>query len=150
MKPLPRFSKMTSTRFSTAVGRHKLRFPDERGVNFLCGFGAVRLGYPRRSHSCFFAAQASQHFVGACKVSGSVVERYAARLSPQAEVLTAPGPRLQRNPLYLGSDHPGVGGAGSHALGTLPILLVVYFAVFYSVVMRREAKALHCGPRRIF
>src|SRR4029077_12900223 len=117
MKPLPRFSKLTSTRFSTPFDG-RLWFADERGHQFLCALArAPRLSLSDRS-SCFFAAYTSHHFAWRpCGCPRSVVARVRRRLSSQAgsphrhRTL-----RLHTKPALPRQRHPGSWGRNCHAL----------------------------------
>jgi len=60
------------------------------------------------------------------------------------EVLTVSGPyAYTRNPLYLGSAILALGTGIATRSWISALILVVYFAVFYSIVMQREAKELN-------
>jgi hypothetical protein len=69
---------------------------------------------------------------------------FAAGYLHKQEILTVTGPyAYTRNPLYLGSAILALGtGIATHSWVSAAILFV-YFALFYSVVMRREEKELH-------
>jgi protein-S-isoprenylcysteine O-methyltransferase Ste14 len=76
-------------------------------------------------------------FVGLC------VRGYAAGYLNKQEVLTVTGPYGRtRNPLYLGSSILTVGAAVAMNSIWAAALLVVYFALVYSFVMRREEMEL--------
>jgi protein-S-isoprenylcysteine O-methyltransferase Ste14 len=105
----------------------------------------VRLGYPlavvvlalaRPSpHSILYGA-----FVG---VVGLLLRAHAAGYLHKQEVLTTTGPyAYTRNPLYFGSSILTVGVAIATWSWLSAILLCSYFAVFYSIVMRREEQEL--------
>jgi protein-S-isoprenylcysteine O-methyltransferase Ste14 len=74
---------------------------------------------------------------------GLGIRAYAAGHLHKQEVLTRTGPyAYTRNPLYLGSAILALGaGIATRSVWSCAILLV-YFAVFYSVVMRREESEL--------
>ncbi len=86
----------------------------------------VRLGYPLAVAVLYFSRPTPPSILlGALTgILGLGVRAYAAGYLYKQEVLTIAGPYAHtRNPLYLGSA-------------------IVYFAVFYSIVMQREAKEL--------
>jgi protein-S-isoprenylcysteine O-methyltransferase Ste14 len=105
----------------------------------------VRLGYPLAVAVLWFARPAPRSiligsFVG---VLGLIVRALAAGYLHKQEVLTTTGPyAYTRNPLYLGSAILTLGaGIAMWSLLSAPIL-ILYFAVFYYMVMRREEKEL--------
>jgi protein-S-isoprenylcysteine O-methyltransferase Ste14 len=106
----------------------------------------VRLGYPLAIAVLYFSRPTPRSILlGALTgVIGLCVRAYAAGYLHKQEVLTVTGPyAYTRNPLYLGSAILALGaGIAAHSwISTL--ILMVYFAVFYSMVMRREEKELH-------
>jgi len=78
--------------------------------------------------------------VGLC---GLWIRGYAAGYLHKQEVLTTAGPYAHtRNPLYFGSSILTVGAAiAMHSIWSAALLLV-YFALVYSFVMRREEMEL--------
>lgn len=74
---------------------------------------------------------------------GLAIRAYAAGFLHKQEVLTVSGPYAHtRNPLYFGSSILALGAAVAvHSLWA-GLLMVAYFAVVYSVVMRREETEL--------
>jgi protein-S-isoprenylcysteine O-methyltransferase Ste14 len=106
----------------------------------------VRLGYPLA-----IAVLAVSHptprsiLLGALTgVIGLWVRAYAAGYLHKQEVLTVTGPyAYTRNPLYLGSAILALGAGMATRSWISAFILIIYFAVFYSAVMRREAKELH-------
>jgi uncharacterized membrane protein len=59
-------------------------------------------------------------------------------------VLTVTGPyAYTRNPLYLGSAILALGAGIATRSWISALVIVVYFAVFYSIVMKREANELY-------
>ena len=70
---------------------------------------------------------------------GLFIRAYAAGFLHKQEVLTVTGPyAYTRNPLYFGSSVLALGAAlAIHSL-CAAVLLLVYFALVYTVVMRRE------------
>jgi steroid 5-alpha reductase family enzyme len=76
-------------------------------------------------------------------VAGLLVRAYAAGYLHKQEVLTVTGPyAYTRNPLYLGSAVLGLGAGIATRSWISAAILMVYFAVFYSIVMQREANEL--------
>jgi protein-S-isoprenylcysteine O-methyltransferase Ste14 len=70
---------------------------------------------------------------------GLWVRALAAGHLHKQEVLTVSGPYAHtRNPLYFGSAILTVGAAVAMNSWIAAVLLIAYFAVFYSVVMRKE------------
>jgi Phospholipid methyltransferase len=106
----------------------------------------VRLGYPLAIVVVYLSRPAPQSIlfgalVGVC---GLYLRAYAAGYLHKKEVLTVTGPyAYTRNPLYLGSALLvlGVGVATRSWISVL--LLIAYFALFYSIVMQREGNELH-------
>jgi protein-S-isoprenylcysteine O-methyltransferase Ste14 len=106
----------------------------------------VRLGYPLTILALLFARPiplsiSSGALIG---VIGLWLRAYAAGYLHKQEVLTVTGPyAFTRNPLYLGSAILTLGvGIAAHSWISASILCV-YFALVYSIVMRREEKELH-------
>ena len=105
----------------------------------------VRLGYPLAAAVLWFARPLPRSilfgaFVGAL---GLLIRAYAAGYLQKQEVLTVTGPyAYTRNPLYLGSAVLAIGAAIAMRSWTSASLLLLYFAIFYSMVMRREEKEL--------
>lgn len=101
----------------------------------------VRLGYPLAIAVLWFAhptpcSIAVGAFVGAL---GLGIRAYAAGYLHKQEVLTVTGPYARtRNPLYFGSAILALGVAIATRSWISALLLLGYFALFYSVVMRRE------------
>src|SRR5260221_6639462 len=111
----------------------------------------VRLGYPLAIAVLWFSQPTPGWILlGALiGIAGLLVRAYAAGYLHKQEVLTVTGPyAYTRNPLYLGSAVLAVGaGIATHSWISAAILLG-YFAVVYSVVMRREEGELlghHCA-----
>ena len=83
-------------------------------------------------------------FGAAVGIVGLAIRAYAAGYLRKQEVLTTSGPyACTRNPLYFGSSFLAVGAAvAMHSwLAAAPVLC--YFAVVYTIVMRREELELH-------
>jgi protein-S-isoprenylcysteine O-methyltransferase Ste14 len=101
----------------------------------------VRLGYILAVFVLAFARPLPKFVTigAAIGLAGLWLRAYAAGYLHKQEVLTVTGPYAHtRNPLYLGSAILALGaGVATHSWISAAILLV-YFAVVYSVVMRRE------------
>ena len=70
---------------------------------------------------------------------GLLIRAYAAGYLHKQEVLTVTGPyAYTRNPLYLGSSLLALGAGVATRSWISAALVLIYFAVFYSMVMRRE------------
>jgi protein-S-isoprenylcysteine O-methyltransferase Ste14 len=101
----------------------------------------VRLGYPLALLVLWVARPTPRGIaVGALVgIFGLALRAYAAGYLHKKEMLTITGPYAHtRNPLYLGSAILAAGvGIATHSWIAAAILLI-YFAVVYSIVMRRE------------
>jgi protein-S-isoprenylcysteine O-methyltransferase Ste14 len=88
--------------------------------------------------------------IGACVgFVGLVIRAYAAGYLHKQSVLTTTGPYAHtRNPLYFGSSILALGAAIAMSSWASAILLLAYFALVYTFVMRREELELrgHHGP----
>jgi protein-S-isoprenylcysteine O-methyltransferase Ste14 len=106
----------------------------------------VRLGYPLAIVVLYFSRPTPRSilFGTLAGVAGLWVRAYAAGYLHKQEVLTVTGPYAHtRNPLYLGSAILALGaGIATHSWFSA-LILIVYFAIFYSIVIRREANELH-------
>lgn len=105
----------------------------------------VRLGYPLAAAILWFAHSSPGSILLGAIVGGIglLIRAYAAGYLHKQEVLTITGPyAYTRNPLYLGSAVLAVGAAIATRSWVSAFILVVYFAIFYSMVMRREEKEL--------
>src|SRR5260370_11983025 len=106
----------------------------------------VRLGYPLAMAVLYFSRPAPRSillgaFVG---LIGLWLRAYAAGYLHKQEVLTVTGPyAYTRNPLYLGSAILALGAGIATRSWISGLIFIIYFAVFYSIVMRREANELH-------
>src|SRR6266566_91893 len=101
----------------------------------------VRLGYPLAIAVLLLARPTlSSILLGALVgLIGLGLRAYAASYLRKQEVLTVTGPyAYTRNPLYLGSAVLALGAGVATRSWISAGILVVYFAVVYSVVMRRE------------
>ena len=105
----------------------------------------VRLGYPLAIAVLGFSRPTPGSILWGA-LAGAVglsVRAYAAGYLHKQEVLTVTGPyAYTRNPLYLGSAILALGAGIATRSWISALILIVYFAVFYSVVMQREAKEL--------
>lgn len=101
----------------------------------------VRLSYPLAIVVLVLARPAPQSILigGLIGVVGLWVRALAAGHLHKQEMLTVSGPyAYTRNPLYFGSAILTVGAAVAMSSWIAAVLLCGYFALFYSVVMRRE------------
>src|SRR5712664_1272145 len=106
----------------------------------------VRVGYPLAIAVVYFSRPTPRSIlVGALVgVAGLCLRAYAAGYLHKKEVLSVTGPyAYTRNPLYLGSAILALGAGIATRSWISSSILIVYFAVFYSIVMRREAEELH-------
>lgn len=105
----------------------------------------VRLGYPLAIVVLWLARPTPRSVLPGALIGtiGLWLRAYAAGYLHKQEVLTVTGPyAYTRNPLYLGSAILALGtGVATHSWISL-LILCVYFALFYSIVMRREEKEL--------
>lgn len=105
----------------------------------------VRLGYPLAIAVLCFARPTIFSIVGGGAVGalGLWLRGYAAGYLHKKEILAVTGPyAYTRNPLYLGSAILTLGTAIATHSWLSATILFGYFAVFYSVVMRREENEL--------
>ncbi|MGA2418844.1 MAG: isoprenylcysteine carboxylmethyltransferase family protein [Candidatus Acidiferrum sp.] len=107
----------------------------------------VRLGYPL-AVAVLWLAKPTPESIASGAVLGALglgLRAYAAGYLHKQETLTITGPyAYTRNPLYFGSAILALGaGVATHSL-IAGALLIAYFAVFYSIVMKREEGEL-CG-----
>ncbi|HKV61792.1 MAG TPA: isoprenylcysteine carboxylmethyltransferase family protein [Candidatus Acidoferrum sp.] len=105
----------------------------------------VRLGYPLAVAVLYFSRPTPRSILlGALAgIIGLAVRAYAAGYLHKQEVLIVTGPyAYTRNPLYLGSAILALGAGVATNSWKSALVLIVYFAVFYSMVMRREANEL--------
>jgi len=106
----------------------------------------VRLGYPLAIAVLYFSHPTPHSILlGALAgVIGLLLRAYAAGYLHKQEILTVTGPyAFTRNPLYLGSAILALGAGIATRSGISALILILYFAVFYSIVMKREANELH-------
>jgi protein-S-isoprenylcysteine O-methyltransferase Ste14 len=105
----------------------------------------VRLGYPLAIAVLFFAHPQPRSILYGALVGlvGLALRAWAAGYLHKQQVLTVTGPyAYTRNPLYLGSAVLALGVAVATRSWISSLLLGVYFAVFYSIVMRKEENEL--------
>lgn len=101
----------------------------------------VRSGYFVAIAVLWFARPVPRSILygGLVGVIGLLVRAYAAGYLYKQEVLAVTGPyAYTRNPLYLGSSILALGAGIATRSWISALLLLIYFAVFYSMVMRRE------------
>lgn len=106
----------------------------------------VRLGYPLAIAVLWFSRPLPRSVIlgGLAGLVGLWLRAFAAGYLHKQEILTVTGPyAYTRNPLYLGSAILALGVGIATRSWISASLLVVYFVVFYSAVMRREEKELH-------
>ena len=106
----------------------------------------VRLGYPLAIAVLAFSRPTPRNILlGALVgVAGLCLRAYAAGYLHKQEVLTVTGPyAYTRNPLYLGSAILALAAGIATRSRISAFIIVFYFAVFYSAVMRSEAKELY-------
>ena len=105
----------------------------------------VRLGY-LLAVVVLFVARPTFHSIllgAAIGILGLIVRAYAAGYLHKQEVLTVTGPYARtRNPLYFGSSLLALGAAIAMHSWIAAALLLFYFALVYSFVMRREENEL--------
>src|SRR6202521_603275 len=104
-----------------------------------------RLGFPLAIAILYFSRPTPPSILlGALTaIIGLGVRAYAAGYLHKQEVLTIAGPyAYTRNPLYLGSAILALGAGIATRSSISALILIVFFAVFYYIVMQREAKEL--------
>ena len=105
----------------------------------------VRLGYPLAIVVLALARPTPQSVLAGALVGaiGLLVRALAAGYLRKQEMLTVTGPyAYTRNPLYLGSAILTLGAAIGTRSWISAAVLLVYFALFYSIVMQREEQEL--------
>lgn len=105
----------------------------------------VRLGYVLAVFVLWFAKPTphSIAFGALVGIAGLSIRACAAGYLHKQSVLTVTGPyAYTRNPLYLGSSVLALGAGIATRSWISAAILVVYFALVYSVVMRREENEL--------
>jgi protein-S-isoprenylcysteine O-methyltransferase Ste14 len=105
----------------------------------------VRLGYPLAIVVLGLARPTPRSILCGALVGavGLLLRAHAAGYLHKQEVLTTTGPyAYTRNPLYFGSSVLTLGVAIATCSGLSAIILCSYFALFYSIVMRKEEHEL--------
>jgi protein-S-isoprenylcysteine O-methyltransferase Ste14 len=105
----------------------------------------VRLGYLLAVAVLFFARPQPRSILYGAIVGlvGLAIRAWAAGYLHKQSVLTVTGPyAYTRNPLYLGSAILAIGAGIATRSWISAAILVVYFAVVYTVVMRKEEQEL--------
>jgi protein-S-isoprenylcysteine O-methyltransferase Ste14 len=105
----------------------------------------VRLGYLLAVFVISFARPTPKYVAigAAVGIIGLGLRAYAAGYLHKQQVLTISGPyAYTRNPLYLGSAVLTLGAAIATYSWISAGILLVYFAVVYAIVMRREESEL--------
>ncbi|HEY6944968.1 MAG TPA: isoprenylcysteine carboxylmethyltransferase family protein [Candidatus Acidoferrum sp.] len=113
----------------------------------------VRLGYPLAAVVLWFSHPVPRSVLlgGLIGALGLCLRTYAAGCLHKQEILTVNGPyAYTRNPLYLGSSILALGAAIAMQSWISASLLLLYFAVFYSIVMRREETELRARHSSVF
>ena len=101
----------------------------------------VRIGYVLAAVVLWLSRPAPRPILfGACiGVAGLAIRAYAAGYLQKQAVLTTTGPYAHtRNPLYFGSSIIALGAAIAMNSWWSAALLLLYFALVYTIVMRRE------------
>jgi protein-S-isoprenylcysteine O-methyltransferase Ste14 len=111
----------------------------------------VRIGYFLAVVVLYFSRPEPRSILigAAVGVFGLAIRAYAAGYLHKQAVLTTTGPYARtRNPLYFGSSILALGAAIAMHSWLSAALLLIYFALVYTLVMRREEIELrgHHGP----
>jgi protein-S-isoprenylcysteine O-methyltransferase Ste14 len=105
----------------------------------------VRLGYPLAIAVLYFSNPTPRSILlgAVAGIVGLWLRTYAAGYLHKQEVLTVTGPyAYTRNPLYLGSAVLALAVGIATRSWISASILIIYFAVFYTVVMRKEESEL--------
>jgi protein-S-isoprenylcysteine O-methyltransferase Ste14 len=105
----------------------------------------VRLGYPLAIAVLFFSRPTPRSILAGAIVGaiGLCIRAWAAGYLHKQAVLTVTGPYAHtRNPLYFGSAILALGAGIATRSWISALILCIYFALFYSIVMRREENEL--------
>jgi protein-S-isoprenylcysteine O-methyltransferase Ste14 len=105
----------------------------------------VRLGYPLAALVLWFARPSPKSILAGAIIGaiGLWIRASAAGHLHKQQVLTMTGPyAYTRNPLYFGSFILLIGVAAATRSVASALILLAYFGLFYSVVMRREEREL--------
>jgi hypothetical protein len=106
----------------------------------------VRLSYPCAILVLWFARPTPHSILWGAPIGlvGLFIRARAAGHLHKQEVLTVSGPyAYTRNPLYLGSAILSLSAVIATWSWISAVILCAYFALFYSIVMRREEAELH-------
>jgi protein-S-isoprenylcysteine O-methyltransferase Ste14 len=106
----------------------------------------VRLGYPLAAVILWLARPSPKSILAAAIIGaiGLSVRAMAAGHLHKQQILTTTGPyAYTRNPLYLGSFILIIAAAVAAHSWSAAVILIAYFALFYSFVMRREERELY-------
>lgn len=101
----------------------------------------VRLGYVLAIFVLWFARPTPRSILlgAVIGIIGLGIRGYAAGYLHKQQVLTVAGPyAYTRNPLYFGSAFLALGAGVATRSWVSASILLIYFALVYSVVMRRE------------
>ncbi len=101
----------------------------------------VRIGYPLAAVALYLARPTPRSILlgAAIGLLGLAISASSACYLHKQEVLTTTGPyAYTRNPLYFGSSILAIGAAVAIHSVLAAALVLVYFALVYSFVMRRE------------
>jgi protein-S-isoprenylcysteine O-methyltransferase Ste14 len=101
----------------------------------------VRLGYLVAAIMLLLARPTPRSLIigGVVGLLGLAIRGYAAGYLRKKEILTTTGPyAYTRNPLYFGSSFLALGAAIAMRSWIGGVLLLIYFSLVYSFVMRRE------------
>lgn len=101
----------------------------------------VRIGYPLAVVVLWFSRPGPRSILFGAGVGllGLAIRAYAAGYLHKQEVLTTTGPyAYTRNPLYFGSSILALGAAIAMNSWVSALILLGYFTLVYSFVMRRE------------
>jgi protein-S-isoprenylcysteine O-methyltransferase Ste14 len=113
----------------------------------------VRLGYLVAVIMLVVARPTPRSIImgGLVGLLGLAVRGYAAGYLHKQEILSTTGPyAYTRNPLYLGSSFLALGAAIAMRSWIGGALLLVYFSLVYSFVMRREERELRSKHHAAF
>jgi protein-S-isoprenylcysteine O-methyltransferase Ste14 len=105
----------------------------------------VPVGYPVAALSFYFARPSVRSMIagGIVAVIGLAIRGAAAGYLRKNSELAMSGPYARtRNPLYLGSVMLGAGFAIISRSWIAAVLLGAYFAIFYTLTIRREGREL--------
>jgi protein-S-isoprenylcysteine O-methyltransferase Ste14 len=113
----------------------------------------VRLGYLLAIIVLFLARPTLPSILlgAAVGLFGLAVRAYAAGYLHKQEVLTVTGPyAYTRNPLYVGSSFLALSAALAMRSWIAATLLLLYFSLVYTFVMRREENELRAKHGEVF